>query len=286
LELQQVRYFLALCRTLNFTRAAEACNVTQPALTRAIQRLEDELGGPLLYRERSLTQLTPLGRTMMPHLEAMVRAAEAVSQAAAELRRQTPLLRVGLVDGLSASLIAGSLAELERRFSGLELHLQSDDQKTLIESLLQGETDAALLLDDGDLPERLDCWKLLHEGCRAVFQQGHAFEHEAYVKLPALAAETVVRGDGWGGVWVRFGCDSHRLRATSWDQAQHMVAVGLGVALLPQHVAVLPGLLARPVPEAGEMRAVVLAAVNGRIYSPPLDGFLKLNRAKGFAAAA
>jgi hypothetical protein len=64
-----------------------------------------------------------------------------------------------------------------------------------------------------------------------------------------------------------------------------MVAVGLGVALLPQHVVLLPGLLARPVPEAGDMRAVVLAAVNGRMYSPVLDGFLKLNRARGFVAA-
>ena len=285
MELHQVRYFLALCRTLNFTRAAEACNVTQPALTRAVQRLEDELGGPLLYRERSLTQLTPLGRAMMPHLEAMVRAAEAVSQAAADMRRQTAVLRVGLVDGLSAGLIVASLAELERRFPGLELHLQSDDQKTLIESLLQGETDAALLIDDGELPERLDRWKLLHEGCRAVFRQGHAFEQEACVKLLALAAETVVRGDGWGSAWTRLCDEKHRLRAASWDQAQHMAAVGLGVALLPQHVAVLPGLVARPVPEAGDMRAVVLAAVNGRMYSPPLDGFLKLNRAKGFAAA-
>lgn len=51
MELQQVRYFVALCGTLNFTRAADACNVTQPALTRAIQKLEDELGGPLLQRE-------------------------------------------------------------------------------------------------------------------------------------------------------------------------------------------------------------------------------------------
>jgi DNA-binding transcriptional LysR family regulator len=285
LELHQVRYFLALCRTLNFTRAAESCKVTQPALTRAIQRLEDELGGPLLYRERSLTQLTPLGRAMMPHLEATLRAAEMVSRAAAALRQQTPVLRVGLVDGLSASLIAPSLAELARRFPGLELYLQSDDQRPLIDSLLLGEMDAALLIDDGDLPDRLDCWKLLHEGCRAVFPQGHPFEHEPCVKLPALANETVVRGDGWGGAWVRLGGEVHRLRASSWEQAQHMVAVGLGVALLPQHVVLLPGLLARPVPEAGDMRAVVLAAVNGRMYSPVLDGFLKLNRARGFVAA-
>ena len=52
MEIHQIRYFLAVCETLNFTRAAESCNVTQPALTRAVQKLEDELGELLLRRER------------------------------------------------------------------------------------------------------------------------------------------------------------------------------------------------------------------------------------------
>src|SRR5260370_1409924 len=52
-EMHQIRYFLAVCETLNFTRAAEACNVSQPSLTRAIKRLEDELRGPLFRRERN-----------------------------------------------------------------------------------------------------------------------------------------------------------------------------------------------------------------------------------------
>ena len=60
--MQQIRYFLAVCETLNFTRAAEQCHVTQPALTRAVQKLEDELGGLLFRRERHLTHLTDLGR--------------------------------------------------------------------------------------------------------------------------------------------------------------------------------------------------------------------------------
>ena len=60
MELQQIRYFLALARLLNFTRAAEQCNVTQPALTRAIQKLELELGGILIHREHQLTQLSDL----------------------------------------------------------------------------------------------------------------------------------------------------------------------------------------------------------------------------------
>ncbi|MBZ9734380.1 LysR family transcriptional regulator [Mesorhizobium sp. CA18] len=62
MEISQVRYFLAVAKELNFTRAAEQCNVTQPALSRAIKLLEDEFGGPLFHRERRFTHLTELGR--------------------------------------------------------------------------------------------------------------------------------------------------------------------------------------------------------------------------------
>ena len=62
MEIQQIRYFLTLARTLNFTRAAEECNVSQSALTRAIQALEAELGGELMRREHSKSHLTELGK--------------------------------------------------------------------------------------------------------------------------------------------------------------------------------------------------------------------------------
>ena len=76
MEMHQIRYFLAVAETLNFTRAAEKCNVTQPALTRAIQKLEEELGGLLLRRERNLTHLSDLGRLMKPHLEQILSESE------------------------------------------------------------------------------------------------------------------------------------------------------------------------------------------------------------------
>src|ERR1043165_1055742 len=66
MEMHQLRYFLAVAQTLNFTRAAEQCNVSQPALTRAIQQLEQELSGPLLRREGKLSHLTELGVRMLP----------------------------------------------------------------------------------------------------------------------------------------------------------------------------------------------------------------------------
>src|SRR3954454_10544213 len=69
MEMHQVRYFLATVSELNFTKAAEKCNVTQPSLTRAIKQLEDELGGDLFRRERPQAQLTELGQRMHPLLK-------------------------------------------------------------------------------------------------------------------------------------------------------------------------------------------------------------------------
>ncbi|MGH7044150.1 MAG: LysR family transcriptional regulator, partial [Acetobacteraceae bacterium] len=125
MELHQVRYFVTLCRTLNFTRAAAECNVTQPALTRAIQRLEEELGGPLLYRERNQTQLTPLGRAMCPHLESMLTAAETARRIAGEqLGRQQASLRVGLGPAIAAARVADVVRRLITASPDLAVHFE------------------------------------------------------------------------------------------------------------------------------------------------------------------
>src|SRR3954471_2521224 len=124
-DLVQIRYFLSLTDTLNFTRAAEQCHVTQPALTRSIQRLEDELGGPLILRERNLTQLTELGRAMLPLLQRTYTAAEEARTRAASLRRQdASSLRLGLCSLVTAAVLVPVLSELAVRFAtSLELTL-------------------------------------------------------------------------------------------------------------------------------------------------------------------
>jgi LysR family transcriptional regulator, hydrogen peroxide-inducible genes activator len=66
MEIHQIRYFLAVCEQLNFTQAARQCHVTQPSLTRAIQRLEKEFGGYLFWRERQKVELTDLGKLVRP----------------------------------------------------------------------------------------------------------------------------------------------------------------------------------------------------------------------------
>ena len=107
MEMQQVRYFVALADTLNFTRAAEKCNVSQPALTRAIQQLEHELGGPLFHRERGNTHLSELGRMMFPYLqtvEEQARAAREQARAVKKLERAT--LTIGTMCTIGPQLVS------------------------------------------------------------------------------------------------------------------------------------------------------------------------------------
>ncbi len=106
METHQVRYFLAVGRTLNFTKAAEECNVTQPSLTRAIKKLEDELGGPLFHRERANTHLTELGGAMLPHIEQSYLAAQSARALAEALKRGDVVhLRLGLTKGATGITI-------------------------------------------------------------------------------------------------------------------------------------------------------------------------------------
>ena len=81
MELHQVRYFLALCKEKSFTRAAKHCGVSQPSLSNAIRKLEEELGGPLFHRNRADCPPSELGRTVWPHLAKL-------DQCAADARRQ------------------------------------------------------------------------------------------------------------------------------------------------------------------------------------------------------
>jgi DNA-binding transcriptional LysR family regulator len=79
-EINQIRYFLALCAERNFSRAALRCGVAQPTVTIGIKALERDLGGQLFYRNHRRAALTPLGEAMLPHL---TRAMQAIDRARA-----------------------------------------------------------------------------------------------------------------------------------------------------------------------------------------------------------
>ncbi|MBX9700389.1 MAG: LysR family transcriptional regulator [Acetobacteraceae bacterium] len=124
MELHEIRYFLAVCQTLNFTRAAEQCNVTQPALTRAVEKLEGELGGLLLSRERGNIHLTELGRLMQPHLEeVLARTQAAKEQAGRFLRLESAHLRLGVMCTVGPVRFVGFLNRFRVDQPGIEITL-------------------------------------------------------------------------------------------------------------------------------------------------------------------
>jgi len=290
MELSQVRYFLALAKTLNFTRAAEACNVTQPALTRAIQRLEEELGGPLLYRERSLTQLTDPGKAMLPHLDAAYMAAEtATAQASAFKRRDAAPLRLGLNTSISAHLLTPVLQELQDRIRGFELALIEGSSDKLFATILDGELDAAVVSEPVSLPDRINRWPLFADRYVVLCRSDHRFSNLAQVPTSALAEERVLlRAQG--------ACDFEHVldrlcraaavkrrpvhRGGSEDHIRHMVGAGLGVAISAASQPVASGTVAIPLAEPAAVRRVIVTAIAGRPHSPSLGTFLKLMRAR------
>jgi DNA-binding transcriptional LysR family regulator len=89
MEMHQIRYFLALCQELNFTRAARRCDVSQPSLTNAVKRLERELGGALFERSPNRTRLTELGRRLRPHFELLEQCAESARRDAERFLERT-----------------------------------------------------------------------------------------------------------------------------------------------------------------------------------------------------
>jgi hypothetical protein len=83
METNQVRYFLALCEEKNFTRAAKRCGVSQPSVSNAIKRLEEEIGGDLFHRTKNGVKLSPLGVAIRPYLDQINECAEGVRREAA-----------------------------------------------------------------------------------------------------------------------------------------------------------------------------------------------------------
>ena len=146
MEMHQVRYFVALCETLNFTRAAEKCNVTQPSLTRAIKLLEDELGGPLFNRERNQTHCTELGRLMEPHLrEVLDQARSARARASSFMTLRTARLKLGVARGVSFAVLDDTLRQYVSAYPDTEIALHDDRPGDLREALRRGDMEFVLL---------------------------------------------------------------------------------------------------------------------------------------------
>ena len=140
MEMHQVRYFLAVARVFNFTRAADECNVTQPSLTRAIKQLEAELGGDLFRRERPAAQLTELGQRMHPLLKQCYEAATGARELASSFKSgEVGALRIALTHSVDLSLLIPHLDQIKRMFNRLEFRFLRGNAREVAEFLKRGE---------------------------------------------------------------------------------------------------------------------------------------------------
>ena len=283
MELHQVRYFVALARSMNFTRAAEQCNVTQPALTKAIQKLEYELGGPLVFRERQLTQLTDLGKLMLPMLDQSLSAVEAARSNAKEFKRKkVATLRIALTPSISASILMKPLAEVTRQVSGLQVDLVEIDSSSVFDDLLSGEIAVALgSRCIGSAPDRIDRWGLFDEQVLVACAADGRLAEDPEASLKDLrAARWLEPADCEIARSFRqnYLLDGDINRTRHRGQGLHnLVSAGLGIMLAPEHMPVAPGTVVRPIADIEFRRDVELFVVAGRQYSPALNAFVKSN---------
>jgi DNA-binding transcriptional LysR family regulator len=195
MEMHQVRYFLALSNTLNFTRAAEECNVTQPALTRSIKQLEDELGGELIRRERSHSHLTELGRRMLPLLQQCYEAAASAKTLAKAVRgNEVAPLAVTISNSVNIELAMPAFAELFRAYPGIQLRIRRGSPQAVVEALKAGDVEVAIAGQLDEDWDRLDRWPLFAEKIELAVSRGHRLGRDGVeeVAMSELSNEPLV----------------------------------------------------------------------------------------------
>jgi LysR family transcriptional regulator, hydrogen peroxide-inducible genes activator len=287
MEMHQIRYFLAVCETLNFTRAAERCNVTQPALTRAVQKLEEELGGLLFRRERHLTHLTDLGRLMRPQLEQIWRETEAAkSTARSFLKLDNAELTLGIMCTIGPLRGIGFLNDFRRAHRGIDLTLREGVPSQLGELLREGAIDLAIMAQAEPFEERFDVHPLYRERFVVAFPPGHRFADQNGVTMEDVDGESYL---------VRVNCEyldhlrdlreergvslRHAYRSEREDWIQTMVMAGMGICFTPEYSILLPGLPTRPLIDPRVTREVCLVTVAGRRFSPAVASFVRAIKA-------
>jgi DNA-binding transcriptional LysR family regulator len=292
MEMHQVRYFLAMARLLNFTRAAEECNVSQPSLTRAIQKLEDEFGGPLFRRERSRTHLTDLGRIMLPHLD---RAYEGTQTAKALARGVSKAhvapLALGVASSIQSDTLDAVLADLAQNLPGFELTVQTAASSALIEMALNGALDLLIVEAPDDVPDRLDSWTLFEQPYRMVVRAAHPLASRERVAFEDVKGEAWIDCGGDGFARARRAAEDKgitldvRHHATDAQQLKRLILAGLGCAytVLPAGDAQIAGIR---LDEFDENRPVILASIAGRRRSVAGDAFMRAARARQWDTAS
>jgi DNA-binding transcriptional LysR family regulator len=279
----QVRYVLAAARLLNFTRAAALCNVSQPAMTKAIRTLEAELGAPLFHREGKKILLSEFGQTILPHLQMILNETEATRTLADNFRllRNVPV-RLGVMSTIGPVRLSRFLAKFQTDYRGVEVAVSEANAETLKSQLESAELDLAVLNAMDDHRDSFTVHELYRERYVVIFPPEHRLAKLNAIKLSDLSGEPYVdRLSCEMREMVMAVCAANRVtlyarfRSEREDWVQAMVQARIGFAFMPECSVTLPNLLQRPLIEPEVSRTISLLSVPGRPFTPATAALLR-----------
>lgn len=283
METHEIRYFLALARELNFTRAAEASGVSQPALTRAIQKLEAELGGTLFLRRPGQVELTLLGREILPQLEAIAKSMVDVHRRAESVvRARIQSLRLGVMCTVGPTSLVDLIKQLHVSVPGLELSISDAKSQEIVALIVQDKIDVGLVAWP-HYPDAVSADLLHAERYAVAMREGDVLSKGSVVDLEQLAGQPYID---------RLGCefdDFFAARHGAWtlevntvfasereDWIQGLLLAGLGYAIVPEYMQLPAGLVTRPLARPEVSRDVAIITLRGKQLSPASAMFVRL----------
>jgi DNA-binding transcriptional LysR family regulator len=250
MELRQLRYLVALAQELSFTKAAVRANVAQPALSRQIRKLEDELGAVLFDRTSRRVQTTAAGQRLV---ERAIVILDEVDNARAEIRQVTELtsgrLAIGTTQSPGPLDIARLLYEFHMLYPGIELAVREELSVNIADRLRVDELDLGFV---SEIPrsarDGLELTQVAAEPLVLALSSSHRLAAQAEVDFHDLKHESFVlfpEGATIRGTFDRlakaYGIEPHiAFVTTDTDRVRELVALGLGISLLPQSDANRP----------------------------------------------
>jgi LysR family transcriptional regulator, hydrogen peroxide-inducible genes activator len=294
MEMYQIRYFLAVCDTLNFTRASERCYVSQPSLTKAIQKLEDTLGGRLFDRTKNSVRLTELGRVMQPHMTQLYHSARAAKeQARIFLHDQHEKLNIGIMCTICLDPLTEMLSRFQKENPQIELHFDSRKLEEMTDMLDRGDLDLAIAASPYDFPPRFESTALFEEGLVVSCGANHPFAQKKTISLKDLDGQSYVSrenceyADFISAMLDDLGVELKVRHATEReDWVQTMIRAGFGIAFMPENSCKTAGLCSVRIDAPELKRHIRILTAAGRTKSAGTKAFIAMAQASPWQGSA
>ena len=293
-SLKQLQYLVALSEHLNFTRAAEACFVTQSALSAGLRELEEVLGARLVERDRQTVIMTPVGLDVVQRSRALLAAAQDLVEAAGSAQEpMTGVIRLGVIPTIAPFLLPQIVRSLRDRFPKLRLALREDLTANLLTRLTEGRIDFALIALPYDTMQLMvdplfddALWILGHKSDFAGKAKRVDLSSALVNRLLVLEEGHCLRDHALYACGTRAAQVAQSIEATSLLTLVQMIESGLGVGLVPEMAVKTgftesPSLVARPLAAPSPKRTIALAARRSTLKRQEFEALADVIRTLG-----